>query len=88
MIAYGELVLIERMGFLNHTECHIIASQEFSKSCENFSHVPNGGLAMWHGGGNWGDLWSRKDLTLRRMDTFVQLLKKEKTIIGIFCSFV
>ena len=27
LIAYGELVLMERLGFANHTECHIIQSQ-------------------------------------------------------------
>ena len=65
LIAYGELVLMERLGFTNHTECHIIQSQGFSRSCDNFSHLDNGGLAWWHGGGNWGDLRDRKSLTLR-----------------------
>ena len=33
LIAYGELVLMERLGFTNHTECNIIQSQaEFSTS--------------------------------------------------------
>ena len=42
---------------------------------------------MWHGGGNWGDLWSREGLTLRRMRTFIQLIKKGKTVIGMPQSF-
>jgi len=86
-IAYGELVLMERMGYLNHTECHIIQSQGLSKWCNNFTHVPDGGLAWWHGGGNWGDLWDRKALTLRRMRSFIQLTKKGKTVIGMPQSF-
>ena len=87
LIAYGELVLMERMGYLNHTECHIIQSQGFSKWCNNFTHVPDGGMAWWHGGGNWGDLWDRKALTLRRMRTFLQLANKGKTVIGMPQSF-
>ena len=65
LIAYGELVLLERLGLTNHTECHIIQSQELSQSCDNFSHIDNGGLAWWHGGGNWGDIYSWEELNLR-----------------------
>ena len=56
LIAYGELVLMERLGFTNHTECHILQSQGLSQNCDNFGHLANGGLAWWQGGGNWGDL--------------------------------
>jgi len=83
LIAYGELVLMEKMGFLNHTECNIIASAGLSKGCSNFTHVPDGGLAWWTGGGNWGDLWDRKGLTLKRMRSFIQLAMKGKTVIGL-----
>ena len=65
LIVYGELVLMERLGFTNHTECNIIQSAGLSRNCSNFSHLDNGGMAWWHGGGNWGDLWDRKDITLR-----------------------
>jgi len=87
LIAYGELVLMERMGFLNHTECHIIQSQRMSKFCDNFTHIEDGGMAWWHGGGNWGDLWDRQALTLRRMRSFIQLVNKGKTVIGMPQSF-
>ena len=82
LIALGEIILMERMGFLNHTECNIIQSKGKSKDCENFQHIQDGGLAFWHGGGNWGDLWMREGLLLRRMDSFIKLLRKGKTIIG------
>ena len=65
LIAYGELVLMERLGFTNHTECNIIQSAGRSQKCNNFSHLDNGGVAWWHGGGNWGDLYHRKARTLR-----------------------
>ena len=65
LIAYGELILMERLGFTNHTECNIIQSAGLSQNCNDFGHLDNGGLAWWHGGGNWGDLWNRKDITIR-----------------------
>ena len=65
LIAYGELVLMERLGFTNHTECNVKQSQRRSRSCNNFSHIDNGGLAWWHGGGNWGDIYSWEELNLR-----------------------
>ena len=82
LISLGEIILMERMGFLNHTECHIMQSIGKSKDCGKFQHVQDGGLAFWQGGGNWGDLWEREILSLRRMDSFIELLRKGKTIIG------
>ena len=65
LIAYGELVLMERLGLTNHTECNVKQSQGLSQSCNNFSHIDSGGLAWWQGGGNWGDLYNREAFTLR-----------------------
>ena len=52
-ISYGELVFIERMGYLNHTECGVLSSHAgaglINQKCGNFSQFPNGGLALWHG---------------------------------------
>ena len=81
LIALGEIILMERMGFINHTECNVLQSGGRSKDCGNFSYIQDGGLAMWHGGGNWGDLWS-EDPTLKPMTSFIDLLRKGKTIIG------
>lgn len=44
-------------------------------------------MAWWHGGGNWGDLWDRPALTLRRMRSFIQLVNKGKTVISLPQSF-
>ena len=81
-IFYGSLVLIERMGFLNHTECNVYASQGFSPGCGNFSHFEEGGLAIWQGGGNWGDIWGRDVLGLKRFQSIATLAKKGKIVIG------
>merc|ERR1719300_18903 len=82
LISYGEVVLIERMGYMNHTECSILQSYGKSKKCGDFSSFPNGGLALWQGGGNWGDLWFGNQ-RLRRLWSFIQLAKKGRTIIGM-----
>ena len=82
LIALGEIIFIEKMGFKNHTECGIFQSLGRSKSCGKFEHIQDGaGLVMWHGGGNWGDLWGG-DFTRKRMNSFIDLLRKQKTIIG------
>ena len=49
LISYGELILIERSGFLNHTECGILQSIGVNQKCGTFSQFPNGGLAFWNG---------------------------------------
>ena len=49
LITYGELVLLERMGYMNHTECSIKQSNGRSKECGDFASFPNGGLALWQG---------------------------------------
>ena len=81
-MALGEIILMERMGFNNHTECNVLQSEGRSRDCGDFTHTQDGGLAMWHGGGNWGDIWGR-DFTLKRMNSFIDLLRKGKTIIGM-----
>ena len=68
---------------MNHTECSVLQSGGLSEDCNSFSQVPDGGLAFWQGGGNWGDLWDRERLSLWRMKSFTQLLKKGITVIGM-----
>ena len=81
-IVYGSLVFMEKMGFRNHTECNVLSSNGLSPNCGDFSHFEEGGLAIWHGGGNWGDIWSREELLLRRLTSIAVLAKKGKTVIG------
>ena len=81
-IAYGSLVFLEKMGFRNHTECNIAASIGFSPNCGNFSHFEEQGLAVWQGGGYWGDLWEREQLLLTRLTSTATLAKKGKIVVG------
>ena len=88
LISYGEKVLIERLGFKNSTECGIVSSVNKNQACKNFSAFENGpGIAFWHGGGNWGDLWTYKSLHLRRMETMTELVSKGYNVIGMTQSF-
>ena len=54
----------------------------FSPNCGNFSHFEEGGVAVWHGGGNWGDMWSREELLLTRLKSIATLAKKGKIVVG------
>jgi exopolysaccharide biosynthesis predicted pyruvyltransferase EpsI len=84
MISYGQLVLAERMGYLNHTECGFLQSVGLNDDCNNFTHVADGGLALWQGGGNWHPVrWSEKGWSKWRMMSFIKLMEKGKTIIGM-----
>ena len=81
-IVYGSLVFIDKMGYLNHSECNVYASQGFSPGCGNFSNFEEGGIAIWHGGGNWGDIWGRDVLGLKRFQSIATLANKSKIVIG------
>ena len=66
------------MGFLNHTECGL------NGGCGNFTQFPDGGLVFWQGGGNWGHQdWGDKNWTMWRMMSFLVLMNKGKTVIGM-----
>ena len=81
-IVYGSLIFMEKMGFRNHTECNVLSSNGFSPNCGNFSQFEEGGVAVWHGGGNWGDIWSREELLLTRLKSIATLAKKGKIVVG------
>ena len=49
LISYGELVLMEKMGYLNHTECGNHQSKGKNKNCGDFSSIKNGGLVLVQG---------------------------------------
>ena len=92
LIAYGELVLMERLGVENHTECHVIQSQGRSRWCKDFSWTGKGGAAWWHGGGNWGDLWGggwagagpgHRGWLWGRLDSFLTLVGRGRRVVGM-----
>ena len=93
LIAYGELVLMERLGVNNHTECTASdQSQGSGRICGNFSWVEQGGLAWWTGGGNWGDLWGgdwtgagrgHRGWLWGRLESFLQLAGRDRRVLGM-----
>lgn len=51
-------MFLERSGFLQKSECNVEQAQHLCGDCGNFSQYgPGPGLAVWQGGGFWGDVW-------------------------------
>lgn len=91
MITLGELEFIKRLGYEaeRQSQCHYVQAGEFVPHCNVVLAQQNPAqviqpLAMWHGGGNWGDLW---DMQGPRIDSFVPLLDKNFTIVSMPQSF-
>ena len=81
-IVYGTLIFIEKMGFLEHTECHVYASQNLVQNCGDFSQFGDGGIAIWQGGGHWGDLYGYQIRSKKRFQSIVTFANKKKVLIG------
>lgn len=76
-----------------YQECHYLQAAEYVPRCDNIFRQGNAGqsvvkqelqtemkLALWHGGGNWGDLWSQIQ-TLRIGQSFRALLAHNFSIV-------
>jgi exopolysaccharide biosynthesis predicted pyruvyltransferase EpsI len=92
MIALGELEFMKRFGYAteSQSQCHYIQAGGFVPHCSGVIDKSNPTrvaqpLALWHGGGNWGDLWPR--IQEPRINSFANLLEKNFTIIGMPQSF-
>ena len=81
-IVYGTLIFIEKMGYLEHTECHVYASQNLVQNCGNFSQFGDGGIAIWQGGGHWGDLYGYEIRSKKRFQSIITFAKNKKVLIG------
>ena len=65
MLTLGEIRLIEQAFKVPHAQqCHYRQAQNFVKPCEEVLTQggspgrKSGKVALWHAGGNWGDIWS------------------------------
>ena len=83
MLDYGELCLLEAMG-KSHTECGVVQSGDKNKRCDH-SFYKKSGIAMWHAGGNWGDLW--RIVQTRRLETFRFMKAQNMTIVSMPQSY-
>jgi len=79
MLNYGELVLMEYFS-RNNTECGVFQSMRKNVYCDRFDDFKDNSLAMWHAGGNWGDLWG---INIHRIKSFLPMLQKNMTIFGM-----
>ena len=76
-------------------QCHYVQARNFVISCDDFlsSHQPNQTtkqtnepyLAVWHGGGNWGDLW--RIAQVKRIESLQHLLANNYTVLGMPQSY-
>jgi exopolysaccharide biosynthesis predicted pyruvyltransferase EpsI len=92
MITLGELEFMKRVGYGAETQsqCHYIQAGGVVPHCNDVINKQNPAqvslpLALWHGGGNWGDLWG--DMREPRINSFVHLLEKNFTIISMPQSY-
>jgi len=79
MISYAELLLLSNLG---HTcsECGLEQSLGMNDRCD-FHARNTSNLALWHGGGNWGDLYPK--VHSARLRSFIDLRSKNVTIVGM-----
>ena len=95
MITLGELVFLLQ-NVTNASEiqqCGYVQANGFAPPCEqvisdtllllSFDKTPK--LALWHGGGNWGDLWPTAQVA--RLRSIPRLLQANYTIVSMPQSF-
>lgn len=89
LITLGEKEFLTNLGYNRDNatrlyECGVAQGREHSPLChtmeqlEPFREVR---LAIWQGGGNWGNLWPR--VHQARLETFGNLLRSGKTIVAM-----
>lgn len=97
MLTLGELVFTkESMNQISVRQCHYMQSEEYFPPCDDvmLQYNNNGGdgndsdnnnnykpWALWHAGGNWGDLWY--DIMPKRIQSFEKFLKNNFNIVGM-----
>jgi exopolysaccharide biosynthesis predicted pyruvyltransferase EpsI len=86
MLTIGELQLIQgTMQQEPPKQCHYIQSNHFYPLCDPTIRALEGNnrhhLALWHAGGNWGDLW--RDAQDVRIPSLATLLENEFVVISM-----
>lgn len=89
MITLGELEFLRRMGLSGDSvvgQCRYKQAGKFVKYCDEYLSEQDPQKvarqsALWHGGGNWGDLWRRAQDA--RLSSFAPLLQKNYRIVGM-----
>jgi len=88
MLTLGELIFLHRLGYNKESfsQCNYVQAGSYFPLCEQIlehedpnvvAHSP----ALWHAGGNWGDLW--RIVQEARTKSFAKLLQANHTIISM-----
>jgi exopolysaccharide biosynthesis predicted pyruvyltransferase EpsI len=85
MLTVAEIEFIENTLKRGTAEqCHYLQAGDYYPNCDKIIAQKDPSktrYALWHAGGNWGDLWrSAQDV---RIDSFQTLLKQNYTVIGM-----
>jgi exopolysaccharide biosynthesis predicted pyruvyltransferase EpsI len=84
MLTIGEQLFLQRVGWNSSIlECEYVQSANKVPKCKD--HVKEMGkqakVALWHAGGNWGDLWVEAQWP--RIESFEVLLLSGFTVVGM-----
>lgn len=89
MLTLGELELMKRLGYPTtaDVQCSYLQADKYVQKCPIYlkMQVPtkvNKQAALWHAGGNWGDLW-RTVHDIRVKESFGQILRAGYTFVGM-----
>ena len=84
MLTLGERTFLEKSGW-NHSimECYYHQAARKVRPCKNnlAEMAQRAKVALWHAGGNWGDIWLRA--MAPRIHSFLELLLLGFTIVGM-----
>ena len=94
-VVSDHMLSVAEIEFMEHTlkrgtpqQCHYVQAGGYYRNCDGLiaeQDPTKAKYALWHAGGNWGDLWrSAQDV---RIDSFQTLLLQNYTIIGMPQSF-
>lgn len=85
MLTVGEQSFLQNSGWKNKSilECHYVQANFKAPSCRMniYEMAKTSNIALWHAGGNWGDLWI--DAQWPRIESFRDLLRSGFTVIGM-----
>jgi exopolysaccharide biosynthesis predicted pyruvyltransferase EpsI len=84
MLTVGEKTFLQNVGWNNSIlECDYVQTANKVPSCKtNLAEMSRQAtVALWHAGGNWGDLWI--DAQWPRIESFQELLQTGFTIVGM-----
>ena len=79
LLAYGEVCLLHALG-KNYTECGLVQSGRQNEKC-SILHYASSDVALWHAGGNWGDMWTAPHNA--RLASFTEMQSQNISVLGM-----